>query len=182
MFRKNAERTTITVKEFLKPDSELKKLKIETRKSTENFDWLLHCFLCGKTCTQDPKQSDRHYASTFEIRNTILRICCQRIEEHRDNEWALQAQRRVYSCIDFVVTEAHYHAACYIRFSARTLAQETEARKTGSKKNEEIVMLFEQTCMWLENDISIHSVQGFKRKMIEYARKKIKIRSTMLGT
>ena len=37
------------------PDSELKKLKIETRKSTENSDWLLHCFLCGKTCAQDPE-------------------------------------------------------------------------------------------------------------------------------
>ena len=80
----------------------------------------------------------------------------------------------MYSCIDFVVTEAHYHAACYIRFSARTLAQETEARKTGSKKNEEIVMLFEQTCMWLENDISIHSVQEFRRKMIEICKEEDK--------
>ena len=80
----------------LKPDSELKKLKIETRKSTENFDWLLYCFLCGKTCTQDPKHPKRnycHYASTFEIRNTILRNGRQRIEEHRDDEWALQVQR-----------------------------------------------------------------------------------------
>ena len=30
-----------------------------------------------------------------------------------------------------------------------------------------MIMLFEQTCMWLENDISIHSVQEFRRKMIE---------------
>ena len=62
----------------LKPDSQLKKVKIKTRKSTENFDWLLHCFLCGKTCAQDPKhpkRSDCHYASTFEITNTILRNC-----------------------------------------------------------------------------------------------------------
>ena len=82
----------------LKPDSELKKLKIETRKSTENFDCLLHCFLCGKTCAQDrkhPKRSDCHYTSTFDIRNTILRNCLQRIEEHSDDEWALQVQRRV---------------------------------------------------------------------------------------
>ena len=58
----------------LKPDSELKKLKFETRKSTENFNWLLHCFLCGKTCEQDtkhPKRSDCQYASTFEIRNSL---------------------------------------------------------------------------------------------------------------
>ena len=119
---------------FLKPDSQLKQLKIETRKSTENFDWLLHCFLCGKTCAQDlkhPKRSDCHYASTFEIKNTILRNFRQRIEKHRDDEWALQIQRRVYSCIDFVVAEARYHAACYTRFSTRKLAQETEARKTG---------------------------------------------------
>ena len=65
----------------VKPDSELKNLKIETRKSTENSDWLLHCFLCGKTCAQDPKhpkRSDCHYASTFKIRNTVLRNYRQR--------------------------------------------------------------------------------------------------------
>ena len=86
----------------LKPGSELKKLEIETRKATENFDQLLHCFLCRKTCAQDPthpKGSECHYASTFEIRNTILRNCRQRIEEHRYDEWALQVQRRI-DCID----------------------------------------------------------------------------------
>ena len=110
----------------LKPESELKKLKIETRKSTENFDQLLHCFLCGKACAQDlkhPKRIDCHYALTFEVRNTILRNCHQRIDEHRDDEWAPQVQGRVYSCIDFVAAEARYHAACYTRFSARKLAQ-----------------------------------------------------------
>ena len=30
-----------------------------------------------------------------------------------------------------------------------------------------MIMLFEQTCMWLENDISIHSVKEFRRKVIE---------------
>ena len=35
------------------------------------------------------------------------------------------------------------------------------------KKNEEMIRLFEQTCMWLENNISIHSVQAFRRKMNE---------------
>ena len=152
-----------------KPDPELMKLKIETRKFTENSDWLLHCFLCGKTCAQDPKHPKRnycHYASTFKIRNTILRNYRQRTEEHWD-EWALQVKRRVYICINFVAAEARYHAACHTRFSARKLAQETEARKTERKKNEEMIMLFEETCMWLENNISIHSVQEFSRKMTE---------------
>ena len=73
----------------LKPDSELKELKIEARESNENFDWLLDCFLCGKMCTQNPKhpkQSDCHYASTFEIRSAILRNCRHRREEHRYDE------------------------------------------------------------------------------------------------
>ena len=73
-----------------------------------------------------------------------------------------------------MVAEAHYYAACYTRFSGRTLAQETEARKTGRNKNEEMIMLFEQTCMWLENDISIHSVQEFRRKMIEICKEEDK--------
>ena len=73
-----------------------------------------------------------------------------------------------------MAAEVYYHAACYTRFSARKLAQETEARKTGRKKNEEMIMLFEQTGMWLENDISIHSVQEFRRKMIEMCKEEDK--------
>ena len=65
-----------------------------------------------------PKRSECQYASTFEIRNTVLRNCCQRIDKHRDNEWALQVQRRVYSCIDFVAAESRHHAAYYTRFFA----------------------------------------------------------------
>ena len=66
-----------------------------------------------------------------------------------------------------MAAEGRYHADCYTRFSLRKLAQETEARKTGKNKIEEMIMLFEKTCMWLESDISIHSVQEFRRKMIE---------------
>ena len=66
-----------------------------------------------------------------------------------------------------MAAEARYHAACNTRFSTRKPAQETEAKKTERKKNEEMIMLFEETCMWLENNISIHSVQEFSRKMIE---------------
>ena len=80
----------------------------------------------------------------------------------------------MYSCINFGAAEARYHAACHIRFSARKLTLETEARKTERKKNEEMIMLFEQTCMWLENNISIHSVQEFRRKMIEICKEEDK--------
>ena len=73
-----------------------------------------------------------------------------------------------------MAAEARYHTACHTRLSARKLAQETEARKTKRKKNEEMIMLFEQTCMWLENNISIHSVQEFRRKMIEICKEEDK--------
>ena len=73
-----------------------------------------------------------------------------------------------------MAAEARYYAACHNRFSARKLAQETEAKKTERKKNEEMIMLFEQTCMWLENNISIHSVQEFRRKMIEICKEEDK--------
>ena len=66
-----------------------------------------------------------------------------------------------------MTAEACYHAACYTRFSTRQRAQETEAKKTRRKRNKETNLLFEQTCMWLENYISIHSVQAFRRKIIE---------------
>ena len=48
-----------------------------------------------------------------------------------------------------MAAEARYHAVRYTRFSARKLAQETEARKTGRKKNEEMILLFKKTCMWI---------------------------------
>ena len=73
-----------------------------------------------------------------------------------------------------MAAEVRYHPACHTRFSTRKLAQETEARKTKRKKNEEMIMLFEQTCMWLENNISIHSVQEFRRKMIEICKEEDK--------
>ena len=73
-----------------------------------------------------------------------------------------------------MAAEVCYHPACHTRFSTRKLAQETEARKTKRKKNEEMIMLFEQTCMWLENNISIHSVQEFSRRMIEICKEEDK--------
>ena len=148
----------------LKIDSEAKMPRIETRKSTEHFNWLLHCFLCAKPCARDPKhpkRSDCHYASTIEIRNTILSICSQKLDACKDDEWAVNVQRRVYSCIDFVAAEARYYSSCYTRFS--TKKQGTEL--IGRKKNEKMVILFEETCIWLENDINIHSVNDFSKKI-----------------
>ena len=70
--------------------------------------------------------------------------------------------------------EARYHKACDTRFSGRKLAQETESRKSESKKNEEMILVFEQTCIWLENDISIHSIKNLGENWLKYARKKSK--------
>ena len=58
-----------------------------------------------------------------EIRNTILGNCGEQMEKHRHDERALQFQRQVCSCIDFVAAEVHYHA-CHTRFSVRKRAQE----------------------------------------------------------
>ena len=128
MFMKNVERTTIIVKELpLKPESELKKSKFETRKSTENLSWLLHCFYVENmhAVSETHKWSDCHYGLSFEIKKTVLRNCHQRLEEHRDDECALEVQRRLHSCIDFVDAETCYYTACYTRFSARKKAEKT---------------------------------------------------------
>ena len=64
----------------LKPDSELKKQKIETINSTENFNSLLRGYYVERHAHRIRnirKRSDCHYASTFEIRHTILRNCHQ---------------------------------------------------------------------------------------------------------
>ena len=61
---KNAEENSKRISS-LKPDSELKKPKSETGKSTENFNWLLYCSLYGKTCAQDPKHPERNKKYNF---------------------------------------------------------------------------------------------------------------------
>ena len=66
-------------------------------------------------------------------------------------------------------TTSYTHAACYTRFSARKQAQETGARKTGRKRNEEI---FEQDFLnklvcGLKIISAFNSVQAFRRKMNE---------------
>ena len=39
--------------------------------------------------------------------------------------------------------------------------------KTGTNKNQQMTLLFEQTFMRLENDTVIHLFQAFRRKLIE---------------
>ena len=125
---------------------------------------VLLSLLCGKTYAQDPKhpkQSDCHYASTFEIRNTNLHNCLQQIDEHRDDKFVLQVQRRLYSCIDFVAAEARYHAGCYTRFSARKQARNLKPEKLGERIMKKMNLLFKQICMWLENSVNA-SIMHFK--------------------
>ena len=37
-----------------------------------------------------------------------------------------------------------------------------------------MTLLFEQTCIWLKNDISIHLVQAFRKKMIDICKEEDK--------
>ena len=39
--------------------------------------------------------------------------------------------------------------------------------ETGTNKNQQMTLLFEQTFMRLENDTDIHLIQEFRRKLIE---------------
>ena len=139
----------------IQTEAEVKKPKFDTRISTEFFSWKQHCFLCVKVCAVDPKHPDRsdcHHASTLEIRASILRICRQRFDENKDDEWTLQVQRRVNSCIDLVAAEARYHSACYTRFSSKKQGNATVSTTFGRTKNEKMRMIFVKAFTnWIPN-------------------------------
>ena len=53
-----------------------------------------------------------------------------RPEADPKDKWALQVQRRILGCIDFVEVEACYHANCWLRFqSQRSSIDKPKAKK-----------------------------------------------------
>ena len=94
-----------------------------------------------------------HLAQTLQIRETILRECQERLEKDESDTWALEVNKRIQGCIDFVASEARYHRYCRVRFSCgKTLQPQNRSR------NEDIMYFFKKICEWIELETDIHTV------------------------
>ena len=74
------------------------------RRSCGEFDWQVHCFICGK---ESKNQETYRRCETLSIHSTILKMC-----DNRGDAEALSLKRRIMSCSDLVAAEGRYHKKC----------------------------------------------------------------------
>ena len=143
--------------------------KVSTRLSIcSTFNWKEHCFLCEKPCKKNQKHFDRNdfrLVATIPFRNQTLSVCCR-----RNDDWALEVQRRALECHDFVAAEARYHVSCYERFQlGRTKVGVQLSTPTGRPTDQKCQNYFRIVCEWLENEGEAHSLSEIHCKMTDIA-------------
>ena len=133
----------------------------DTRKSTSLFNLKQNCLFCRQHCIKDyknPSRRDWHLASTLQIRQSVILACQSRLEADPKDEWALQVQKRILDCIDFVAVEARYHATCRLCFQGqRSSTDELKAKKKKDRNvNSKQLEAFKKACKWLEDEATMH--------------------------
>ena len=91
----------------------------KTRSSSNQFNLKEHCFYGGDEVHEDSRHPGRktiYRASTQPCRDTVLKICNEKIEKFED-QWAQDVKTRLLSCIDVVHAEARYHDRCLSLFN-----------------------------------------------------------------
>ena len=83
----------------------------------------------------------------LQIRQSVILACQSRLEADPKEEWALQLQKRILECFDFVAVEARYHATCSLHFQSQ---RSTDEPKAKSKKfrivNSKQMEAFKKAC------------------------------------
>ena len=127
------------------------------------FDFKKLCFYCEKPCEFDRKHPDR-FKMYFEVRTLDTDIHKETLDmcNLRNDETAMNVQRRLLSVKDLVAPEARYHVECRVKFENSTNRKTAAGRPVSSTKLE----LFEQACTnFLENDIELYTVTEFHEMM-----------------
>ena len=104
--------------------NELQRIK-KTRLSVEQFNWKSNCFYCGTECITDrknPNCKDWHLASTFEMKENVLKKCDSKIEENPDDQLTLDVKARLENCYDLIAAKGRYHRSCSVKFRANDLS------------------------------------------------------------
>ena len=134
------------------------KPKLSKRLREEVFDFKKSCFYCENPCEFDPKHPDR-FKKFCEVRTLETDIHKKTLElcKLRNDEYALNIQRRLLSVKDLVAPDARYHTSCRSSFET-SINPKSIGRPTSSSKLE----LFEEACTkFLENEIELYTVAEF---------------------
>ena len=138
--------------------------KLSKRICGDAFDFKKLCFYCEKPCEVDSKHPDRfkkfYVARTLEtdIHKKTLDLC-----KLRNDELAMDVQRRLLSEKDLVAPEARYHVSCRSSFESESRRQ---LKSLGRPASLDKLGLFEEACnKFLENDIELHTVAEFHDMM-----------------
>ena len=151
-------------------ESEPSKAK-KSKRLNQGFEWKTDCFLCGAICDSKHGKGKVRSAATMEIKETIERSCQGRLEKKANDNWAIEVQGRIKSCIDFVAAESKYHTDCFARFTQQKEMKSSENLQSGRKVNIDMKECFEKTCQWLESELVFHSVIEVQEKMKEFSGK-----------
>lgn len=94
--------------------SPVAKRKKSLRSSSEQFNWMEHCFLCANPLHADAKHADRNRTrtvQTMKIRETMLTVCAR-----RNDKWSADVHGRIEMFSDLVAADASYHKVCHDAF------------------------------------------------------------------
>ena len=115
-------------------------------------------------------------ASSLEFRDNLLKTC-----ERRDDIWGNDVKLRIVNCNDFPAVKARYHARCFNRFNATTMAPKRLestlnssflqgsidiSRSAGRPIDFAKQMEFEQLCEWLESKSDLLSMSEVHKKLV----------------
>ncbi|KAK6175982.1 hypothetical protein SNE40_014354 [Patella caerulea] len=137
------------------------------RSEVPQFEWKVHCFLCGEPAISEARHPDRDrikLVETMEIRTTSLKAS-ERVSSSLTDE----IRARLLDCHDLVAVEARYHSRCYqkLLLANQSVNSDKAGRPVDENKQDSFLLL----CSWLESegDAEIFSIKELHRQMGELA-------------
>ena len=132
------------------PGSAVKRRSLQ-RSSDQQFQWQLHCFICGDECT------DEYRSESWCLCEKVLREKPEytrdkflALLEGRSDENSESIKRRLASCSDLPAVDARYHVKCKSNLNVLSIASPTVFKLSGRPKNKRQAENFDRLCSWLE--------------------------------
>ena len=134
----------------------------ETRSKATHFCWESQCFLCEEKLSM--KNKIWSTVKTLGFRDSILKDCNMRLLSCADDSWACSVKSKLATCFDLVAVGATYHNICRLNFK-----NGNQVQNVGRPKETETMSAFEQACIWLEQEIEIHTLSEIANKIKEFS-------------
>ena len=146
------------------------------RSYVQGFDFLEQCFYCEKPCVVDKKHPSRTVFKKVGTKDTKIYSNTLEICKKRDDLYSKNIERRLLNVSDLFAVEARYHSSC--RSSFENPAPKFPSR--GRPASQEKLELFESTCVKLENEMDLYTLQEFHELMRKEASDCYSIKMTKL--